>query len=55
MKEKPKLIGDAMKIRLETLTQSDFENLYDLRLKIGPILKKQSQVEGMTITNYQIS
>ena len=33
MKEKPKLIGDAMKIRLETLTQVILKTYMHLRLK----------------------
>ena len=43
---KPKLIGDAMKIRLETLTQGDFENLYAFEVKNRAYFEKQSQVEG---------
>lgn len=46
MKEKPKLIGDAMKIRLETLTQGDFENLYAFEVKNRAYFEKTVPSRG---------
>ena len=46
MKEKPKLIGDAMKIRLEKLTQGDFENLYAFEVKNRAYFEKTVPSRG---------